>query len=263
MMKVAKFLALGLALAVLGSSRDGFVQAQKPQVVEAAGDAVEVGKAFESFKLLLGGVDNGNAPGPIVGGFRSIDWDAAAVPFDMPGNFFRDVVTRGILLEVVGNEFRVSNPSDPADPGFPDNLFDSINPQNAAQFQAFSPMRIFSPLSDRAFVETYFVPGTTPPQPATIAGYGAVFGDVDLGGITKIEFFDVEGKPLGSYAVKPAPKELSFLGVYFGKSVVAKVTVSLGNAGLGEDDVPPRYDVVVMDDFLYSEPVAIDNAKYP
>ena len=62
---------------------------------------------------------------------------------------------------------------------------------------------------------------------------------------------------MGKYDVPAAPQSVSFLGVDFREAIVAKVKISLGNALLGEDDDPSEQDVVVMDDFLFSEPVAI------
>lgn len=234
--------------------------AADPTVIKAAGlDATA--KAFDDFQDLLGGINNGNEPGPIDGGFRDINWDGAGVPFDMPGNFFRDVVTRGILLSVKGDEFRVSNPIMETDPGFGDDLFDTFNPDNPKQFQAFSEPRIFSPLTDYTFTEEFFIPGTGDSDPAVISGYGAIFVDVDNDKETSMEFFDVKGKPLGKYFVPASPQKLSFLGVYFRDPIIAKVVINLGNVPLGVDDFPKKQDVVVMDDFLFSEPVAIEKEE--
>ena len=92
---------------------------------EGTGD---IATTVADFQAALGGINNGNASGPIAEGFRQINWDANIVPFDMPGDFFNKTVTRGAELTTgVDSEFRVSNP-DPADPGAPDNRFDSINP---------------------------------------------------------------------------------------------------------------------------------------
>lgn len=175
----------------------------------------------------------------------------------MPGNFFRDEVTRGILFIVDGDEFRVSNPIMEDDPGFGDNLFDTFNRDNPNQFQAFSEPRIFSPLTDYTFTEEFFIPGSGADDPALISGFGAVFVDVDNKKQTSMEFFDVEGESLGVFFAQASPQKLSFLGVDFGKAIVAKIKINLGNAPLGADDIYVDQDVVVMDDFLFSEPVAI------
>jgi len=243
-----------LLLAIVGSAVAKFDD-NKAVVVKAAGYE-KIQSAVDTFQKVLGGMNNGNAPGPIKDGFRAKNCDAPIVPFDMPGTFFRDTVPRGINLLVKGDEWRVSNPPKD-DPGFPDNLFDSINKQYPKQFQAFSPQRIFSPLTDYVFLCEFSIPGSPKKEPAYISGFGAVFVDVDNKDTTSMEFFDPQGKSLGVYYVPADPKGLSFLGVYFKDEVVAKVKVTLGNAKLGQDDFPPNYDVVVTDDFIWSEPQPI------
>jgi hypothetical protein len=50
-------------------------------------------------------------------------------------------------------------------------------------------------------------------------------------------------------------QSLSFLGVDFGSDVVSRVEMTNGNAALGPDQ-GPGINVVVMDDFVYGEPVS-------
>eukprot|EP00803_Ostreobium_quekettii_P000543 evm.model.scf_1444.5 EVM.evm.TU.scf_1444.5 scf_1444:35713-37215(+) len=239
-------------LAILGSAVAQYKDDSKAIIVKAAGYK-EIQPSIDIFQKVLGGENNGNAPGPIKNGFRAKNWDAPIVPFDMPGTFFRDTVPRGINLLVSGDEWRVSNPPK-TDPGFPDNLFDSINKQYPQQFRAFSPERIFAPLTDYVFLCEFSIPGSPKNEPAYISGFGAVFVDVDNEDTTSMEFFDPHGESLGVYYVPADPQGLSFLGVYFKDEVVATVKVTLGNAKLGQDDFPPNYDVVVTDDFIWSEP---------
>jgi hypothetical protein len=61
-----------------------------------------------------------------------------------------------------------------------------------------------------------------------------------------------------SSAVPPSPGDgsLSFVGVLFEDARIARVRIVTGNDELGKDDTRRR-DVVVMDDFLYGEPQAI------
>ena len=47
----------------------------------------------------------------------------------------------------------------------------------------------------------------------------------------------------------------SFLGVAFPEPVVARVKIVYGNSKLGPKD-GKKYDVAVMDDFIYGEPQA-------
>ncbi len=48
---------------------------------------------------------------------------------------------------------------------------------------------------------------------------------------------------------------LSFLGVDFGDPLVSRVRITSGNSVLGPND-GGNVDVVVMDDFLFGEPIA-------
>ena len=60
---------------------------------------------------------------------------------------------------------------------------------------------------------------------------------------------------LGKFFVPAANGDVSFLGVAFNAGEqVGRVRITSGNAALGPADAPPTTDVVVMDDFLYSEP---------
>ena len=55
-----------------------------------------------------------------------------------------------------------------------------------------------------------------------------------------------------------ASGDVSFLGVAFtAGELVARVRITSGNAALGPVDAPAATDVVVMDDFLYSEPLEL------
>ena len=50
---------------------------------------------------------------------------------------------------------------------------------------------------------------------------------------------------------------LSFLGVTFNAGErVGRLRITTGNAAVGPNDAPPGTDIVVMDDFIYGEPVA-------
>jgi PEP-CTERM motif len=52
-----------------------------------------------------------------------------------------------------------------------------------------------------------------------------------------------------------ANESLSFLGVDFGSNIVSRVRITNGNAALGPNEAG-ALDLVVMDDFLFGEPVA-------
>ena len=237
-----------------------------PRLVEslsAAGPDLEgIDDIFEGW---LGEVDNGNGPAAVQGeGFRSINWDGRAIPFKMPNNFFaQGPVDRGLLLKARTGEFVVSNPSDGSD-----DLFDSVNPQVAVDFAAFTPERIFTALEDTKFEITFAVPGSAGQEPALVGAFGAIFVDVDLSYTTKLEFYDSQNCLLLREYVEPFSGGHSFLGLKLPEKKIAKVVVTLGNEPLsGQESTnlasPTRVlrrswgkDIVVMDDFYYDEPVA-------
>lgn len=223
-----------------------------------SGNAIDIQDTFEAFQLALGEPLNGNDPGPIDDGRRQINWDGAAVPFDMPRDFFNNLpLTRGVVFTTdEGSEFRVSNPNNEADSA-EDNRFSSINPTYPDEFTTFSPNRLFTPVDTNVFDIRFFVPGTT--DPAVVSGYGAVFTDVDLEDTTKIEYFDKNDNLLLSESVEAQPEGLSFLGATFDDGNLFRVRVTLGNTTIGANDDPSNgIDVVVMDDFLFGEPQALD-----
>ena len=87
-----------------------------------------------------------------------------------------------------------------------------------------------------------------------------MFTDVDLANTSSLQFFDSLGASLGSFSVPVGPTanaSLSFLGVIFNAGEqIARVRITSGNTALGPTDAL-GIDVVVMDDFLYSEPRAV------
>ena len=93
---------------------------------------------------------------------------------------------------------------------------------------------------------------------ATVSAFGAVFSDVDTNATT-MEFFDAGDLPLGSFVVPDTAgtATFSFLGVLFDAGEqIGRVRIITGNTGaLGPTDGLEGADVVVMDDFLYAEPV--------
>lgn len=221
---------------------------------EGTGD---ISSVVTDFQTALGEPNNGNTAGPVEAGRREINWDAGIVPFDMPGDFFNKIVTRGAEFSTnKDSEFRVSNP-EVTDPGAPDNEFDSINPTYPDQFQTFSEPRLFTPSGSNVTEVEFFVPGSD--VRATASGFGAVFTDVDLSDSTKIEYFDIDGNLLESEFVDPDPQGLSFLGATFEDGDLYRVEITSGNTPIGPIDDPTNgIDVVVIDDLLYGEPQAAE-----
>jgi hypothetical protein len=235
-----------------------------PIVFQAAGpNAASIQSIVDQYRLALGN-PNGNNPGPLAAGRREINWDGGGnntttSPGPTPFEVFLN--TRGARMTTPGSGFVQAPPSGIADV--------TGNTSYADIFKTFSPFRLFAVLDSNVTKVTFFIPGSNGAIPATTKGFGAVFTDVDQpDGVrdfgshdessTFVQYFDVYGKLLYSSAVPPSPGDgsLSFFGVVFDDARIARVRIVTGNAELGKDDTRRR-DVVVMDDFLYGEPQAI------
>jgi hypothetical protein len=129
--------------------------------------------------------------------------------------------------------------------------FGDINPTYSSQFRTFSPERLFSPVGSNVVNLRFFVPGTS--TAGLVRGFGAVYTDVDRREAASFEYFDANGRSLGRFSVPRSPQGLSFLGVVFDDPVIARVRIKYGNRALGPNETR-RYDVAVMDDFIYGEP---------
>jgi hypothetical protein len=257
---VAGLLAAGLSL----SAR----QAQAQLVFQAAGpDAASIAGTVAAFRAALGEPNNANNPGPLAAGRREINWDggnadpatavttAPATPFVVFQN------TRGATFTTPGTGLSQGPPAGGGDGGFA-NLVG--NPTYGDTFTTFSPARLFGPVGSNFTDGVFSVPGTGGATAATVRAFGAVFTDVDKpDGVvkshsTQIEYFDAAGRRLFTGVVPAAPgdKSLSFFGVLFDEALIARVRIKTGDAKLGFDDGPK--DVVLMDDFIYGEPQAIE-----
>jgi len=117
----------------------------------------------------------------------------------------------------------------------------------------------------------FFIPGTNGSVPATVRGFGVVFTGVDLPdgsgpgaklgnrrASTRIEYFDVYGRLIFSSFVPASPGDggFSFFGIVFDDARIARVRITTGSVAPGPDD-EGRKDIVMMDDFIYSEPQAL------
>ncbi len=222
----------------------------KPFVlITATGD---IQAKLKTFRSLVGEQIN-TTPG-VTGGRREINWDGIPDQFlhtRIPEDFFNPTDPgapiqnkRGLVYSSVG-EFRVS-----------DDGFAAINPLAANQFNPFSGNRTFSNVSANLWDVEFQLAGQ--PHQAKVRGFGIVFSDVDLANKTFMEFF-ADDKSLGRFFVPPHDdnSNFSFLGVYFQSPQVTRIRV--GHDGIiadGNDDISNGgpHDLVVMDDFIYSEP---------
>jgi hypothetical protein len=249
------------------------------RVFTGAGD---INAGVNAFRDALGTL-NPNLPGSVGSGRREINWDAVPAANtdtnDFPVDFFNQPApgrARGAVFSTPGTGFRVS-----------DNNFTDLNLEFANEFVFFSPIRTFAAVGSNRMTQTFFVPGSN--TPAISTGFGVVFSDVDREGSASIRLLDAQGRSLGRYEAPVAPGGLSFVGVVFPTARVASVEIRSGQAPVaagardvsnrrGDDDDDDdavlgvglatasdddrdhhgarRRDLVIMDDFIYGEPIA-------
>jgi hypothetical protein len=197
---------------------------------------------------------NPNVAGSAGGGRREINWDgvpnASAAPNNLASNFFNVTSPRGVVFNTPGVGFQVSAGAASGT----SILFGNINPLYTLEFQTFSAQRVFTAIGSNVTDVNFFVPGSN--AAALTRGFGAVFADVDLATSTSLTFFDSANASMGTFFVPASANSgLSFLGIDFGNPIVSRVRITSGNAALGPNE-GGGVDLVVMDDFLYGEPVA-------
>jgi hypothetical protein len=204
------------------------------------------------FANSLGNPDNGSAPGFHATGRRQINWDGVPAQFTnnnhFPANFFNVNSPRGAIYEAEnGTGLRVS-----------DNNFGDVNPTYRRDLIPFSEPKLFAPIGTNVFELRFRIPGTN--TPAVVKSFGAVVVDVDKPNLSRVKYFDKNGKLIANVAVpiRKNPDEYSLVGVVFSSPVIAKVQIVLGDTPIkkGVNDVSSggTKDVVVLDDFIYSEP---------
>lgn len=231
----------------------------------AAWNAAGIQAYVDAFRRDLGGENNGVAEGSQTnGGRREINWDgvpaAISSPNHFPGATFQN---RGLLISSPGVKLQVSTKQDEAAQAAP--LFGNLNANFPKIFAAFSPEKLFAPVQSTITDMTFVVAGTD--KVAAVSGFGAVFTDVDLKGISKIEYYNSKGQLLHSEWVKALwgkNKSLSFVGVTFkdGRKV-SKVRIYSGNIKLGGWKAEDKWnDAVAMDDFIYGEPKEVKSNQH-
>lgn len=221
-------------------------------VFEAAGaNAAAITPTRDAFRAAVGGGTTAGANGSFGGLRREINWDGVgnsfADPNPLPADFFNVNSPRGAVFTTPGTGFLVSANSGQAAPvlfGFPND------------FQTFSAQRLFSAVGSNITDVSFFVPGTT--TAATTSAFAAIFVDVEVAGLTTMEFFDESGSSLFARDVLVGGNQgLSFLGAVAGAGErISRVRLTSGLNTLVANGVlgNPNDDVVVMDDFLYAEP---------
>jgi hypothetical protein len=235
------------------------------QLVRSASGATtgDITAARDQFRTDLGGGTVAGANGSFGGVRREINWDgvpdAFSAPNNLPANFFNVNSPRGVVFSTPGTGFQVS-----ANAGVAPVDFGTIDPSYTSTFAPFSPQRLFTALGSNIVDINFFIPGTT--TPALVTGFGAVFSDVDLAGSTSFSFFDINNVLLGSWGVPnfAGSETFSFLGVRYDTAIVSRVRITSGNSILAPGTLDGgANDLVVMDDFIFGEPVLAAAAAVP
>ncbi|MDB5812074.1 MAG: hypothetical protein JWN94_4196 [Betaproteobacteria bacterium] len=230
-------------------------------VFEAAGaDPAAITPTRDAFRTAVGGGTVAGANGLFGTERREINWDGVPVTFSdpngLPADFFNVNSPRGVVLATPGTGFLVSANAGGSVPtlfGFPND------------FQAFSPQKVFTAVNSNITDVRFFLPGTS--TAATTDAFGLIFVDVEVANSTRLDFFDVSNNLLFSRTALVAGNQgLSFLGAVANSGeTIGRVRITSGantivsNGVLGD----PTSDVVVMDDFLYGEPLAIAAVPEP
>lgn len=232
----------------------------------SAANAAGITVVRDAFRTNLGGGTSAGVNGLFNDGTsqrREINWDgvpgAQSAPNNMSSNFFNVNSPRGVVFTTPGTGFQVSGATTDGGAGQPAPAnFGNIDASYSSTFSPFSAQRLFTVLGSNQMDVLFFVPGTN--TPGATKGFGAIFSDVDVAGTTSLQFFDINGVSLGAFAASSQSSGFSFLGAFFndGTTPIARVRITLGNTALGAGvtDNGTTRDLVVMDDFLYGNPVA-------
>ena len=216
-------------------------------VVSASGTILA---KVDEFRALVGEPRNGGTvPGPAPSGRREVTWDGVSGANlnsnAFPGDFFANTTRLGLITATPGTGQRVS-----------DNDFADINTAFGDAFNAFSGTKTFAAIGSQVMDVTFQVAAAT--TPAVVSAFGVVFADVDVANATKIEAFDKTGRSLGVFAapVRSDATGHSFIGIKFASAIIARVRITSGTGALGAQAIDSAAsDLVVMDDFIYAEPV--------
>ncbi len=232
-------------------------------------DAASIQAGVDAFRALLG--NNNGVGGTFPSGRREINWDGVpdnfAAPNVLPNAFFNVNSPRGVVM-VVGDEQgtgfnRLLVSADQDNPTLTPLRFGNIEPGYPTILQTFSAERLFQFNNSRVMEITFYVPGTA--LPATVAGFGVILADVDIGTAYRLTCYAADGAKLVSASPLEFNNGLSFVGIAFTSPAerCARVTLITGTKAfsLGLPDNPSASDPVdigAMDDFIYGEPRFID-----
>jgi hypothetical protein len=234
------------------ASHGGHGSSETPVVVMSSG-AIESDVA--AFRTALGDPNNGATPGQQPAGRREVNWDGVPAEVtntdDFPNDFFNTTSPRGLFYNRTGHGLEVS------DRGFTD-----VNPDYAGEFNTFTPPKLFAPSGGNVVDVRFRVAGED--TKAAVTGIGVVFCDVDKLGSTTMELRGEHGENLGTFTapVRTDERGLSFLAVKFSSPMISRVIIKSGDGRLRDDELDVtaggRHDLVVMDNFLFGEPMSVD-----
>jgi MYXO-CTERM domain-containing protein len=237
----------------------------QPVVFKSGGTDQEVIDTVTAYRNTLGAPNGGN-PGSFGTGRRDITWDGVpdnlASPNAMPGTQFNGPVSplaRGAQFSTPGDHLEVS--ANAVNPTNTLKDFGNIDPSYVNEFREFSAQKLFTAVGSNIIDVTFHIPGQA--TPALVRGFGAVFSDVEVSGATTIEFYNAQNALITTRRVPAAlalQEGFSFLGLDFGQSILSRVRINCGTHALAPgllDNVSNGVDLVVTDDFIYGEPVAV------
>ena len=250
-MNTIRWMGLVLAVVMTGCGKDPVTAPSSAPAGTVFSATGSITAKVDEFRNALG-PSNGGTAGEQPAGRREISWDgAAANPFnnrnDFPADFFNTNAKVGAVFTTAGTGFRNDS-----------TLFREINPTYSAEFNFFSPTKVFAPVASNQLDHLFRVAGQ--PTPAVSRGFGIVFSDVDLAGKTTIQLFAADGSSLGTFAapVRSDTAGLSFVGVTFTDAIIARARITLGTGALDAavNDVTAggTVDLVVLDNLIYGEP---------
>lgn len=256
LVRLSVVLSITGAVLLIGSS----AKAQFTSFTAEGANSAAIQGTVDNYRAALGGGAVAGANGSFGGIRREINWDGVpnnlSDPNTLPADFFNTTSPRGVVFSTPGTGFLVSANEGQGTPimfGF------------QSDFTAFSGQKLFTAVNSNITDVSFFVPGTN--TAATVSGFGSVFTDVETANQTKIDYFDVNNNLISSvFAGISGNQGLAFVGATSLTTPIARVRITSGlntisaNGTLGN----PNDDVVVMDDFIYGEPVAITaNAPEP
>ncbi|MBX6312584.1 MAG: Ig-like domain repeat protein [Isosphaeraceae bacterium] len=243
-----------------------------PTTFSGAG-AAAANTQLMAFETAIGGMNNRATPSPQMGGFRTITWDGVRLDgTDFGGGANTTVIVPNKVVGIPLNRFQTNGVFFDEVYAVSGDGFQSVNPNVAGLFPAFSPSNTFAMFNDNTIDLSFVLPSAAgdAPVPAATRGFGAIFLNAQIPNTSSIEYFSGD-KSLGKFFVPTgAQGDPEFLGVLFDSPVVTRVTLTLGTdtlftfngvttTGTTTNNPGAGHNLVATDDFVYPEPVAAAN----